>query len=143
MAEPVPSPPIDASVAAWRRTDLGGTLREADVGRAVVVCGWIHSRRDHGGICFLDVRDRSRIVQVVCDPSSSPDAHAMASDLRLEYVVAVRGTVRPRPPETVNPELPTGAIEIVADALGILNGSRPTPFPIDDAAEVSETHRLK
>jgi aspartyl-tRNA synthetase len=143
MSEGVPSSPLDASVAAWRRTDLGGTLRETDVGRAVVVCGWIHGRRDHGGICFLDVRDRSGIVQVVCDPSISAEAHARASDLRLEYVVAVRGTVRPRPPETVNPDLPTGSIEVVAEALGVLNASRPTPFPVDDAAEVSESHRLK
>ena len=143
MSEGVPSSPLDASVAAWRRTDLGGTLRETDVGRAVVVCGWIHGRRDHGGICFLDVRDRSGIVQVVCDPSISAEAHARASDLRLEYVVAVRGTVRPRPPETVNPDLPTGSIEVVAEALGVLNASRPTPFPVDDAAEVSEAHRLK
>jgi aspartyl-tRNA synthetase len=143
MAEGVPSSTADASIADWRRTDLAGTLREGDVGRAVLVCGWIHGRRDHGGICFLDVRDRSGIVQVVCDPSVSEAAHARCADLRLEYVVAVRGTVRPRPPETVNPDLPTGAIEIVAEALGVLNGSRPTPFPVDDAAEVGETHRLK
>ena len=143
MAEGVPSSTADASIADWRRTDLAGTLREGDVGRAVLVCGWVHGRRDHGGICFLDVRDRSGIVQVVCDPSISEAAHARCADLRLEYVVAVRGTVRPRPPETVNPDLPTGTIEIVAEALGVLNASRPTPFPVDDAAEVSETHRLK
>jgi aspartyl-tRNA synthetase len=143
MAEGVPSSAAHESIADWRRTDLAGTLREGDVGRAVLVCGWIHGRRDHGGICFLDVRDRSGIVQVVCDPSISEPAHARCADLRLEYVVAVRGTVRPRPPETVNPELPTGAIEIVADALGVLNASRPTPFPVDETAEVSEAHRLK
>jgi aspartyl-tRNA synthetase len=132
-----------ASVAAWRRSDLAGALRQGDVGRTVVVCGWVHGRRDHGGIVFLDVRDRAGIVQVVCDPSESPAAHAAASDLRLEYVVGIRGTVRPRPAETVNPDLPTGTIEIVAVELGILNASRPTPFPVDDAAEVSETNRLK
>ena len=143
MAEGVPSSTADASIADWRRTDLAGTLREGDVGRAVLVCGWVHGRRDHGGICFLDVRDRSGIVQVVCDPSISEAAHARCADLRLEYVIAVRGTVRPRPPETLNPDLPTGTIEIVAEALGVLNASRPTPFPVDDAAEVSETHRLK
>ena len=143
MTEGVPSSTADASIADWRRTDLAGTLREGDVGRAVLVCGWIHSRRDHGGICFLDVRDRSGIVQVVCDPSISEAAHARCADLRLEYVIAVRGPVRPRPPETLNPDLPTGTIEIVAEALGVLNASRPTPFPVDDAAEVSETHRLK
>jgi aspartyl-tRNA synthetase len=143
MADAVESPGRIASIAAWRRSDLGGDLREADVGRAVVVCGWVHGRRDHGGIVFLDLRDRAGIVQVVCDPSASPAAHAAASDLRLEYVVGVRGSVRPRPADTVNPDLATGAIEIVAAEVGVLNASRPTPFPVDDTAEVSETNRLK
>ncbi len=143
MADGVETRRTDASVADWRRSDLGGALRQGDVGRTVVVCGWVHGRRDHGGIVFLDVRDRAGIVQAVCDPSESPSAHAAASDLRLEYVVGVRGTVRPRPADTVNAELPTGTIEIVAAELGILNTSRPTPFPIDDASEVSETNRLK
>jgi aspartyl-tRNA synthetase len=143
MTDGVDTPRTDASVAAWRRTDLGGALREGDVGRTVVVCGWVHGRRDHGGIVFLDVRDRAGLVQVVCDPSESPAAHAVASGLRLEYVVGVRGAVRPRPPETVNPDLRTGAVEIVASEVGILNASRPTPFPVADDAEVSETNRLK
>jgi aspartyl-tRNA synthetase len=143
MTDGVDTPRTDAAVAAWHRSDLGGALRAGDVARAVVVCGWVHGRRDHGGIVFLDVRDRAGIVQVVCDPSTSAAAHAAASDLRLEYVVGVRGTVRPRPPETVNPDLPTGMIEIVASEVGILNTSRPTPFPVDDTAEVSETNRLK
>src|SRR5262249_49199803 len=107
MSAGVPSSPMDASVAAWRRTDLGGTLRDRDVGRTVVVCGWVHGRRDHGGICFLDLRDRSGIVQVVCDPSISPDAHGRCADLRLEYVVAVRGAVPARPARAGNPDLPT------------------------------------
>jgi aspartyl-tRNA synthetase len=143
MADGVETPVPEASAAAWRRTDLAGTLREGDIGRAVVVCGWVHGRRDHGGIVFLDVRDRAGVVQVVCDPSTSPAAHTRASDLRLEYVVGVRGTVRARPAETINPELPTGTIEIVAAELGVLNTSRPTPFPVDDAAEISEPHRLR
>jgi len=143
MADGVETPVPEASVAAWRRTDLAGALRDGDIGRGVVVCGWVHGRRDHGGIVFLDVRDRAGVVQVVCDPSSSPEAHARASDLRLEYVVGVRGTVRARPAETINPDLPTGTIEIVAADLGVLNTSRPTPFPVDDAAEISEPNRLK
>src|SRR5262249_56019410 len=106
MSEGVPSSPLDASVAAWRRTDLGGTLRDGDVGRTVVVCGWVHGRRDHGGICFLDLRDRSGIVQVVCDPSTSPDAHGRCADLRLEYVVAVPGAVRPPPAQPPHPDPP-------------------------------------
>ena len=142
MADGVDTARTDASVAAWRRTDLCGALRDGDVGRTVVVCGWVHGRRDHGGIVFLDVRDRAGIVQVVCDPSESVAAHTTASDLRLEYVVTVRGAVRPRPAETVNPDLPTGTLEIVASEVGILNASRPAPFPVDDDAEVSETTRL-
>jgi aspartyl-tRNA synthetase len=92
---------------------------------------------------FLDLRDRAGIVQVVCDPSASPTAHAVAATLRLEFVVGIRGTVRPRPAETVNPDLETGAIEIMAAEVGVLNASRATPFPIDDATEVSEANRLK
>jgi aspartyl-tRNA synthetase len=130
-------------VATWSRSDLAGTLRPDDVGRAVTLCGWVHGRRDHGGIVFLDVRDRAGIVQVVCDPSTSPAAHAVAATLRLEFVVGVRGTVRPRPAETVNPDLETGTIEVVADEVAVLNASRATPFPVDEAAEVSEVNRLK
>src|SRR5262245_53094553 len=136
MADGVDTPPTDASVAAWRRTDLGGGLREGDVGRTVVVCGWVHGRLDHGGIVFLDVRDRAGIIQVVCDPSTSPGAHAAASDLRLEYVVGVRGTVRPRPAETINPDLPTGTIEVVAADGGILTAAGRTPLPAADSTQV-------
>jgi aspartyl-tRNA synthetase len=132
-----------ASTAAWARTDLAGALRDGDVGRTVTICGWVHGRRDHGGIVFLDVRDRAGIVQVVCDPSASAGAHEVAAAVRLEFVVGVRGTVRPRPTDTVNPDLPTGTIEIAASELGVLNTSRATPFPIDDTTEVSEANRLK
>src|SRR4029453_2380306 len=143
MADGVETPPTGGSVAAWRRTDLGGDLREGAVGRTVVVCGWVHSRPDHGGIVFLDVRDRAGIVQVVCDPSTSPAAHGAASDLRLEDVGGGRGAGRPGPARAGKPVRPTGTIEIVAAEVGILNASRPPPFPIDDSTEVSETNRLK
>src|SRR5262249_56432906 len=83
MSDGVGTPPLEASIAAWRRTDLAGALRETDIGRTVVVCGWVHGRRDHGGIVFVDVRDRAGIVQAVCDPPPSPTAHARASALRL------------------------------------------------------------
>ena len=115
---------IDA-LGAWRRSDMAGTLRVADVGREVTVCGWVHARRDHGGVCFLDVRDRTGVVQVVCDPEDSPSAHARAGDVRLEYVVAVQGRVRHRPADTVNPDLATGEIEITARELRVLNTARP------------------
>ena len=127
----------------WRRTDGCGLLRTTDVGREVTLCGWVHARRDHGGVLFVDLRDRTGLVQVVCNPAESPAAHERARDLRLEFVIAVRGTVRPRPGDTVNPDLPTGAVEVVASALHVLNTARPTPFPIDDAAEVTESTRLR
>jgi aspartyl-tRNA synthetase len=127
----------------WERTDLAGTLRAVDVGREVVVCGWVHARRDHGGVCFLDIRDHSGVLQVVCDPSESEPAHVRAADVRLEYVVAVRGCVRPRPDETVNAGLPTGAVEVVAATLRVLNAALPTPFPIDDDIDVGEVPRLR
>jgi aspartyl-tRNA synthetase len=130
-------------IAGWRRTVLGGTLRPADVGREVVVNGWVHGRRDHGGVIFLDVRDRAGLVQVVCDPAESPRAHAQAGDVRTEWVLGIRGVVRRRPAETVNPDLPTGEIEIVASELGVLNTAKPTPFPIDDTAEINEPNRLR
>jgi aspartyl-tRNA synthetase len=131
------------SLGGWRRTDLAGDLRPDDIGREVVVTGWVHSRRDHGGVLFIDLRDRAGLVQVVCDPADSPLAHQQAGDVRLEWVIGVRGKVRARPAETVNPDLPTGAIEIVAEALGVLNTARPTPFPVDDDAEVNENTRLR
>ncbi|HEV7732219.1 MAG TPA: aspartate--tRNA ligase [Candidatus Binatia bacterium] len=130
------------SLADWQRTTLGGDLRAEDIGREVVVTGWVHGRRDHGGVLFIDLRDRAGLVQVVCDPDRAA-AHALAGDVRLEWVIGVRGTVRARPAETVNPDLPTGAIEIVAERLGVLNTARPTPFPIDDSAEVNENTRLR
>jgi len=133
---------IDA-LGDWERTDLAGTLRAADVGRDVIVCGWVHARRDHGGVCFLDVRDHSGVLQVVCDPSESGTAHARSADVRLEYVVAVQGRVRPRPGETVNEDLSTGAIEVVAATVRVLNAALPTPFPIDDDIDVGEVPRLR
>ena len=135
--------PAAEPLGDWRRTDGCGALRPGDVGREVTLCGWVHARRDHGGVLFVDLRDRTGVVQVVCNPAESPAAHERARDVRLEFVIAVRGTVRPRPGETVNPDLPTGAVEVVASALHVLNTARPTPFPIDDAAEVTESTRLR
>ncbi len=131
------------TLGEWSRSDYAGDLRRADAEREVTVMGWVHGRRDHGGVIFLDVRDRSGLVQVVLDPERSAAAHARGADVRLEYVVAVRGRVVPRSPETVNPELPTGAIEIVGRELRVLNSARPSPFPIEDAIEISENVRLR
>lgn len=131
------------TLGEWSRSDYAGDLRPADAGRDVTVMGWVHGRRDHGGVIFLDVRDRSGLVQVVLDPERSAAAHARGADVRLEYVVAVGGRVVPRSQETVNAELPTGAIEIVGRELRVLNSARPSPFPIEDAIEIAENVRLR
>ena len=127
----------------WRRTDLAGRLRVEDIGREVTLCGWVHALRDHGGVLFVDLRDHSGLVQTVCSSVESAEAHTQARGLHLEYVVAVRGRVRERPPETVNPELPTGAIEVAVSTVRVLNTARPMPFAIDDAADVNEATRLR
>ena len=131
------------SVGDWTRSDYCGDLRPTDVGREVTVMGWVHGRRDHGGVIFLDLRDRGGIVQVVLNPERSGAAHERGADVRLEYVVAVRGTVVARSAETVNPDLPTGAVEIVGRDLRVLNTATPSPFPIEEDVEVAETARLR
>jgi aspartyl-tRNA synthetase len=127
----------------WRRSHECGTVRMEHAGSEVTVMGWVHARRDHGGVIFIDLRDRSGILQVVFNPSECAAAHEVASGLRLEYVVAVRGTIRPRPPETENAELPTGAVEVRTDELRILNAANPLPFSIEDDSDVGENHRLR
>ena len=109
----------------------------------MTLAGWVNRRRDHGGLIFLDIRDRYGITQVICDPERSPEAHRVASELRSEYVVQVAGTVVPRLPGTENPNLATGAIEVAASHIELLNPSRTTPFPISDTISVDESLRLK
>jgi aspartyl-tRNA synthetase len=125
------------------RTHTCGELRREHVGSEVRLAGWINRRRDHGGLIFLDLRDRYGITQIVCDPSRSPEAHRVASELRSEYVIAVTGTVAHRLPGTENPHLSTGEIEVVAASVQLLNPARVTPFPIGDKVQVDETLRLK
>jgi aspartyl-tRNA synthetase len=132
-----------AALGEWERSDYAGTLRAADAGRTATVMGWVHGRRDHGGVIFLDLRDRAGLVQIVLDPERSAEAHAAASGVRLEFVIAVQGTIVPRSAETVNPDLPTGAIEIVGSELRVLNAARPSPFPVDDAIDTAEAVRLR
>jgi aspartyl-tRNA synthetase len=127
----------------WRRTDYCGAPRPTDIGRGVTVMGWVHSRRDHGGVVFVDLRDRTGLLQVVFNPEHNPIAHQRAGDLRGEYVIAVRGAVRARPAETVNPNLATGAVEVMADEVRVLNEALTPPFPIDDETDVAEATRLK
>lgn len=125
------------------RTHTCGELNTQNVGQQVTLAGWVNRRRDHGGLVFLDIRDRYGITQVICDPERSPEAHHTASELRSEYVIQVNGTVVHRLPGTENPNLSTGAIEVAADNIVILNPARTTPFPISDNIQVDESLRLK
>jgi len=134
---------VDAFLPEHKRTVYCGQVRPEHIGKEVVLCGWVHRRRDHGGLVFVDLRDREGIVQVVFTPESFPEAHARADALRVEYVLSVRGTVRRRPEGTENKNLPTGAIEVVASSLAILNESKPVPFALEDDTDVAENVRLK
>jgi len=134
---------VDAFLPEHKRTVYCGQVRPEHIGKEIVLCGWVHRRRDHGGLVFVDLRDREGIVQVVLTPESFPEAHARADALRAEYVLSVRGTVRRRPEGTENKNLPTGAIEVVASSLAILNESKPVPFTLEDDTDVAENVRLK
>jgi aspartyl-tRNA synthetase len=125
------------------RTHTCGDLNTDAIGQQVTLAGWVNRRRDHGGLVFLDIRDRYGITQVICDPERSPEAHRIASELRSEYVVQVTGKVVPRLAGTENPNLSTGAIEVSAERIEILNPARTTPFPIMDNISVDEALRLK
>ena len=130
-------------MGGWKRTHSCGALRAADAGQVVTLMGWAFRRRDHGGLVFVDLRDREGLTQCVFDPKEAPDAHGKVEGVRSEFVLAVRGTVAPRPPGTENPKLPTGAVEIRVSEMRILNDSRPLPFQLEDEGDVEETLRLK
>ena len=119
-----------------------GSLTKKEVGSVIKLCGWIHRRRDHGGVIFFDLRDESGVVQVVYNPDDK-DSFALAESCRNEYVISVEGKVRERPDGKVNPEMDTGQIEVVGSSLEILNSSLPTPFQLDEYASVGEETRLK
>ncbi|HEV8096731.1 MAG TPA: aspartate--tRNA ligase [Burkholderiales bacterium] len=123
------------------RTHYCGELRAEQVGRTVTLCGWAHRRRDHGGVIFIDLRDREGLAQVVFDPDR-PDAFRIADRVRSEFVLSVTGTVRKRPGGTANPNLPTGEVEVLAHSIEILNPSVPPPFPLDEE-NLSENTRLQ
>jgi aspartyl-tRNA synthetase len=118
-------------VSAWRDT-VAGTLGHADVGNRVTVAGWVDARRDHGGLVFIDLRDASGLVQLVVNPERATAAAGSAHELRNEFVIRVEGEVVARAPELVNPNLPTGSVEIQVDALEIVSRSTPLPFQLDD-----------
>ena len=130
------------SLGSWRRTHTCGVLRGSDAGQTVTLMGWAHRRRDHGGLIFVDLRDRTGLTQCVFNPGGSTDAHARAETIRSEFVLAVRGVVGRRPAGTENPRLATGEIEVQVSDIRILNEARPLPFPIEDDTEVDELTRL-
>ncbi len=134
---------VTESLGGWRRTHGCGALRSQDVGQVVTLMGWAYRRRDHGGLVFIDLRDREGLTQCVFNPSTAGDAHARAEAVRSEFVLAVRGTVSARPAGTENPKLATGAVEVQVSEVKILNESRPLPFQLEDDAEIDETLRLK
>jgi aspartyl-tRNA synthetase len=129
-------------LGGWARSHTCGELRAGDAGRAVTLMGWAHRRRDHGGLLFVDLRDRTGLVQCVFNPATSLDAHGRAETIRGEFVVALRGEVGLRPPGTENPRLDTGAVEVHAREVKILNESRALPFAVEDGVEVDELTRL-
>ncbi len=120
-----------------------GEIRESDISHNLTLCGWVFRRRDHGGLIFIDLRDRSGVLQVVFSPDVSGNAHELAHDLRSEFVISVSGEIRKRPEGTENPTMPTGAVEMYVNKLDVLNESSALPFTIEDAAEASEVLRLK
>jgi aspartyl-tRNA synthetase len=125
------------------RTHTCGQLRRTEIGQRVHLMGWVQGRRDHGSLIFIDLRDRFGITQVVFNAERNPSVHQNAHTLRGEYVVAVSGVVAPRPEGSENPDLVTGAIEVLADSIEILNEAKTPPFMIEDEADVTEVLRLK
>jgi aspartyl-tRNA synthetase len=127
----------------WKRSAYCGEPRAISVGKDMILVGWVHSRRDHGGVIFVDLRDRSGICQVVFNPEVDPISHERAKQVRSEDVIAVRGRLSKRSPETINPELGTGEVELVCRELRLLNASAVPPFPIEDEIDANENTRLK
>jgi len=125
------------------RTHYCGELRKEQVGQTVTIAGWVHRRRDHGKLIFIDLRDREGIAQTVFNPEVSAQAHSIASDLRSEYVVRVKGKVSLRPKGTENPKLATGEVELIVEQAELLNRAKTPPFYINEEVEVDETLRLK
>ncbi|MDA8127345.1 MAG: aspartate--tRNA ligase [Betaproteobacteria bacterium] len=123
------------------RTHYCGGVSAADIGQTVVLCGWAHRRRDHGGVIFIDLRDREGMMQVVIDPDT-PEAFRLAEDVRSEFVLKIEGLVRPRPAGTENPNMPTGMVELLTKKLDVLNASLTPPFQLDDD-NINENIRLQ
>ncbi|AMV71728.1 aspartyl-tRNA ligase [Desulfuromonas sp. DDH964] len=127
----------------WKRSHYCGMVTAAQIGQEVCLTGWVQRRRDHGGLIFIDLRDREGIVQLALDPDRDPEAHTKADRVRNEYVVAIKGIVSPRPAGTVNPKMKTGEVEVEVREMRILNTAKTPPFMLDEFTEVAENIRLK
>ncbi len=134
---------MSAALGDWKRSSYCGDLRAVHAGETVTVMGWVHTRRDHGGLIFVDLRDRTGLLQIVFNPEHSQAAFELAGELRGEFVIAVRGRVARRPAETLNANLATGEIEVMAVEAKVLSRARSTPFPIDGGPPITESTRLK
>jgi aspartyl-tRNA synthetase len=121
------------------RTHSCGEVSETDLGSKIRIVGWTNKWRDHGGVVFIDLRDRSGVVQVVFSPEIDVEIHKAAHKIRNEFVLQVEGEVRERPEGTVNTSIPTGKVEVVARAFTVLNECKPLPFMVDDDTDASET----
>jgi aspartyl-tRNA synthetase len=127
----------------WKRSHYCGQVTAAEIGREVCLMGWVQRRRDHGGLIFIDLRDREGVIQLALDPDRDPEAHGKADRVRNEFVVAIKGKVSPRPEGTVNPKMKTGEVEVEVSDLRILNTAKTPPFMLDEYTEVAENIRLK
>lgn len=125
------------------KTHNNGTLRKSDVGKKVKLSGWVLRRRDHGGVIFIDLRDRTGFAQIVFNPEINKDAHKKAEHLRSEYVISIEGEIRARTADMINPKIPTGEIEVMVESLEILNNAETPPFMLEDDIDTSEDVRLK
>lgn len=131
------------TMAGMHRSCGCGTVREHDQGKVLTLAGWVQRRRDHGGLIFIDLRDRSGIIQLVLSPQYGMDAFRKAETVRNEFVLAVTGKVRCRSEDTINPKMPTGRVEVVVDELRILNRAKTPPFYVEDGIDVDENVRLR
>jgi aspartyl-tRNA synthetase len=127
----------------WQRSVYCGEAKVDAVGKHLTLVGWVHSRRDHGGVIFVDLRDRSGLCQIVFNPEVDPASHEKAKQIRSEDVIAVKGALAKRSPETINPDLPTGDVELFCKELRLLNASAVPPFLIEDETDANENTRLK
>ncbi len=134
---------IIEKLGSWKKSHSCGELRKKDIGKNITLMGWVQSRRDHGGLIFIDLRDRKGMTQIVFDPEESTEAHQKAHNIKNEYVIAVKGRVVPRLAGSENPNMPTGEIEVKTKQIKILNISEALPFNIDDKLEINDNLRLK